>query len=357
MLAHAAGVAFQPGLGRDRLASKSLSLGWIFTVEGLSLQQLQEQEERLTWKLLDPHDPQARQWLQIWPKAQQQPSELVSALLEANGQPRLARSFSSDSADQQSPALSLAFHGQFRRPPGLSHGAALLDRANIAVLPGRLSFNALLFRNDTTQNRRVLAGQRRPLPWMRPVARDVERFFRTLGAQRVRWAPELYVRSTDQIAHPRQVLDAALMAFGGVPEPQALGTFTYALDLRGGLPGIQLPRISKPTFNFSYVHTLPEEFSNLAVLGPAGGFGGLGVGAGRIIELNVSVGQGLAIAAAAALQTPGPDHGSLAAVDPRLVAQRMPHPFPVYGRPSGGTLLELLLRLLRDWLNRISPSV
>ena len=36
----------------------------------------------------------------------------------------------------------------------------------------------------------------------------------------------------------------------------------------------------------------------LAVLGPAGGFGALGEGAGRILELNVSVGQGLAIAAA-----------------------------------------------------------
>ena len=81
---------------------------------------------------------------------------------------------------------------------------------------------------------------------------------------------------------------------------------SYALDLRGGLPGIRLPRISRPTFNFGYRHTLPREVSNLAVLGPASGFGGLAVGAGRIIELNVSVGQGLAIAAAEALMAQGP---------------------------------------------------
>ena len=120
VLAHAAGVAFQPGLGRGRLASKSLSLGWIFTVEGLSLRRLQEQEERLTWRLLDPHDSQARRWLSIWPEEQRDPSELISALLDSNGQPRLTRSFSSDSADQQGPALGLVFHGQSRRQPGLS---------------------------------------------------------------------------------------------------------------------------------------------------------------------------------------------------------------------------------------------
>ena len=165
VLAHAAGVAFQPGLGRGRLASKSLSLGWIFTVEGLSLRRLQEQEERLTWRLLDPHDSQARRWLSIWPEEQRDPSELISALLDSNGQPRLTRSFSSDSADQQGPALGLVFHGQSRRQPGLSEGPALLDRANIALLPGRLSINALLFRNDAAQNRLVLAGHNRPLAW------------------------------------------------------------------------------------------------------------------------------------------------------------------------------------------------
>lgn len=351
-LAHAAGVAFRPGLGPGRLAASSLSLGWIFTVEGLSLRRLQELEETLTWRLLNPYDRQAQGWLSLWPAYHHDRRRLRGALLDRSGQPRLIRSFTSDSADQQSPALAIAFHGQTGRTPGLERGPVLLDKANVALLDGRMSFNALLFRNDERQNRAVLAAHNRPLAWMLPAARDLEHFFGRYGG-RLRWAPELYVRSSDQIAHPRSVLNAETMALGGVRSPLALGTFTYALDLRGGLPGIDLPAMARPTFNFGYVHTLPRELRNLAVLGPAGGFGGLAAGAGRIVELNVSVGQGLAIAGAVALQARGALRGSLAEVDPRLVASRMPRRITPYGRPTGGTVMEVLLRRLRDGLDRI----
>ena len=186
---------------------------------------------------------------------------------------------------------------------------------------------------------------------MGPIARQVETFFRRYGARRVHWAPELYVRSADQIAHPVRALDATTMALGGVPAREALGTFTYALDLRGGIPGVYLPARGRPTFNFSYGHTLPREIRNLAVLGPAGGFGGLGAGAGRIIELNVSVGQGLAIAGAQALQAKGPRFGSLRDVNPSLVAHHMPGRITPYGRPTSGSLLEILRRRIEDWLD------
>lgn len=355
-LAHAAGVPFQPGLGPGRLAARSLSLGWIFTVKGLSLRRLQELEETLTWRLLNPYDREAQTWLALWPAYHHDNRRLRRALLDERGRPRLIRSFTSDSADQLSPALAIAFHGQVGRSPGLAHGPVLLDRANVALLHDRLSFNALLFRNDDDQNRQVLAGRNRPLPWMEPVARDLDAFFDRYGG-RVQWAPELYVRSVDQIAHPREVLNAEGMALGGVRAPQALGTFTYALDLRGGLPGISLPPMARPTFNFGYRHTLPREVCNLAVLGPAGGFGGLAAGAGRIIELNVSVGQGLAIAGALALQAPGSLRGSLPEIDPRLVAGRMPARIAPYGRPTGGTVLAVLLRRLRDGLDRIGVSL
>lgn len=97
----------------------------------------------------------------------------------------------SDSADQLSPALAIAFHGPSDRSPGLEHGPALLDRANVALLNGRLSFNALLFQNDEAQNRVVLAQHNRPLAWMEPIARDVEQVFLRQGARRVHWAPKL----------------------------------------------------------------------------------------------------------------------------------------------------------------------
>ena len=160
-------------------------------------------------------------------------------------------------------------------------------------------------------------------------------------------------RSADQIAHPVKPLSAGLMASGGVPRGEALGTFTYNLDLRGGLAGVMPP--AKPTFNFGYRHTLPRELSNLAVLGPASGFAGLGEGAGRIIELNISVGQGLAIASTLALLQRIP----LAAVDPHQVAQQMPPGFAPYGRPSGSTGMQLLLGRLRyaleAWWPRLAP--
>jgi len=351
VLAHAAGVAFRPGLGPGHLARTSLSLGWIFTVEGMDLRQLQALEEHLSQRLLNPHDRIAQGWLQAWPAYRHNRSALQRQLLDPAGHLKLIRSFSSDSADQQNPALSIAFHGQSGLMPGLLNGRVLLDKANVALLDHRLSFNALLLRNDERQNRLVLAGQNRPLPWMGPIAGKVNAFFRHYGARRVRWAPELYVRSSNQIAHPVQALNATAMALGGVPASAALGTFTYALDLRGGVPGVYLPVHGRPTFNFGYGHTLPQEVCNLAVLGPAGGFGGLGAGVGRIIELNVSVGQGLAIAAAQALQARGPRFGSLRDVDPTLVAHRMPGRVTPYGRPTSGSLLEILHRRLQDWLD------
>jgi hypothetical protein len=346
-LAHLAGVAFQSGVGSGpQLSRDSLALGWIFEVRGLTLQGLQAMEERLTARLLNPRDGEAQAWLRRWPKYQGHPHRLRDDLVDGSGRPKLAFSSTSDSADQQSPALALAFAGETGLPAGLEHAPAYLDRANIAILRDRLSFNALLFRNDANRNREVLARQGAPQPWMRPYAAAVTRFFLRHGARRVEWMPALYVRSADQIARPMQVLGAEQMARGGVDAAEALGTFTYALDFRGGLSTWLPP--AKPTFNYGYRHTLPRELTNLAVLGPASGYGGPGEGAGRIMELNISVGQGLATAAALAVAS----HTSLAAIDPQRVARLTPRDHPPYGRPSQQTRLSLTLRkglyLLQD---------
>jgi hypothetical protein len=237
--------------------------------------------------------------------------------------------------------MAIAFHGESGLGTDWRLSPVRLDQANIALLPGRLSFNALLLRNNAEQNQRVLAGQNRPLPWMLPYANKVTAFFKRHGAQRVVWMPELYVRSADQLAHPVAVLGEMEMANGGVPHNQALGTFSYFLDFRGGLKGI--PGFPKPTFNFGYRNTLPRDLDNLAVLGPAAGYGGLGGGAGRILELNISIGQGLAIASGLALA----DGMPLAAIDPVRVAQLMPPGFIAYGRPSNATRVHLLLGRLR----------
>lgn len=141
------------------------------------------------------------------------------------------------------------------------------------------------------------------------------------GAAAVTWSPELYVRSADQIADPLE----------------ALGTFTYALDFRGGLAEAITP--AKPTFNVGYRHTLPGSIGNLAVLAPSAGWGGLGEGTGRIIELNIPVGQGVATAAALVVRRQQP----LGAIDPREVARRMPAGYAPDGRPCGTTIWHLRL--------------
>jgi hypothetical protein len=349
-LAHRSGVVFLPGLGPRGLSRESIALGWIFQVQGLSLRAFQALEEQLTHRLLDRHDREAQRWVTTWQRQSPGTPPLLKQLLDEQGRPRLAFSTTSDSADQRSPALTIAFHGDQQIPLGLAQGPALLDRANIAILPDRLSFNALLFRNTAGQNRQVLATGSRSLPPMRPVAQALRQFFLRHGAKRVIWMPELYVRSADQIAHPLEALSADVMAEGGVPRDQALGTFTYNLDFRG-VPAEFIPR-ARPTFNFGYRHTVPEGISNLAVLGPSSGYGGLGEGAGRIIELNVSVGQGLAIASALALH----QRSALAAIDPRKVSSLMPAGTVPYGRATGSTLVNLFLRRvlyrLDPWLPR-----
>jgi len=340
-VAHLAGVPFQGGLGPGELAHQSLALGWIFEVQGLSLHQLRALEEHFTQRLLNPKDREAQAWIKLWPRYHRHPQQLQTDLLDENGDPQLAYSNTSDSADQRSPAMAIAFHGESGLGSDWRQSPVRLDQANIAQLPGRLSFNALLLRNNAKQNRLVLAGQNRPLPWMLPYADKVTAFFKRHGAKRVEWMPELYVRSADQLAHPVAVLGEMEMANGGVPHNQALGTFSYFLDFRGGLKGI--PGFPKPTFNFGYRHTLPRELDNLAVLGPAAGYGGLGGGAGRILELNISIGQGLAIASGLALA----DGMPLAAIDPVRVAQLMPPGFIAYGRPSNATRVHLVLGRLR----------
>ena len=344
-LAHLAGVDFASGLGSGPLAKNSLSLGWIFELEGLSLSDLQRSEERLSRRLLNSGDSQAQAWLRHWPAYAHDPQQLKRDLLDPDRKPRLLFANSADSADQRSPAIPIAFHGSASIVPGLRLAQVRLDRANVAILPGRLSINALLFRNDAATNRRVLARGSRPLPWMRPYAASISHFFRGLGARRVVWMPELYVRNADQLAHPVTPLTAKWMGWGGVPANQALGSFTYKLDFRGGYPGLErTPPQPDPTFNFGYRHTLPREIGNLAVLGPAAGYGGLGEGVGRIVELNVSVGAGVAIAAVLA----GQNHTTLAQLDPIKVAQLLERRGLIVGRPTVESPRQRLWR----WVSR-----
>jgi hypothetical protein len=162
-LAHQANVKFLQGLGSGELSHESISLGWIFEVEGMTLDQLQVIEDKLSKRLLNPEDTEAQQWLQFWPVYLKDRKRLQSDLLDDQGNPKQMYTATHDSADQRSPALSITFHGQMRRLPGLQDSNAKLDIANIAIIGNHLSFISVLFLNDAEQNRQVIVHQSRPL--------------------------------------------------------------------------------------------------------------------------------------------------------------------------------------------------
>ncbi|MGB5709327.1 MAG: hypothetical protein WBM44_00200, partial [Waterburya sp.] len=191
-----------------------------------------------------------------------------------------------------------------------------------------------------TQARQLSNNGAKPNASMVAVAQQVRAFFQNLGAERVKFMEELYIRSGGQIAQSLDDLTATKMTEGGVSAAEALGTFSYHLDIRGGIAGLKdkvsperlknIHQDSKPTFNYGFRHTLPVERANLSVLGPASGFGGLGKSAGRIVELNVSVGEGLALAVAMAIT----QKRSLSSISNLEVRHAMSYTPVIYGRKA-----------------------
>jgi hypothetical protein len=105
-------------------------------------------------------------------------------------------------------------------------------------------------------------------------------------------------------------LSGAKMLAGGVFRREALGTFSYSFDVRGGIAGLGEKAMAQgislfesqcyPLFNIGIQHALLKAVPNLAVVSPASGFTGYGCTAGRIVEFNAAVGQGVGIACALA---------------------------------------------------------
>ena len=271
-----------------------------------------QMEKDLIYRYFDPQDRAAQRWLNNAaggdPVKRQ---ELLKSMVDFNGQPKLLHRGTPDSADVRSLAFSILVHGYLEQEYDLKSSGFLFDRANIAVLNDRLSFNALLFYADSETAQRLSFSGAVPTAEMKATADKIKVLFEKIGVPRVEIMDELYIRNAGQIANSVDELSATLMAAGGLPENEAIGTFGYHLDDRGGIEGLEdkvdttVLRLFNfehmPVFNYGFRHTLPLEKENLSVLGPASGFGGLGTTAGRIVEFNVSVGEGLAIAIADAM--------------------------------------------------------
>ena len=311
-LAAASGVEMMRGLEALGFPDSALSIGLIFDLYDVTIDQFKTMEATLIQRFFDPSDVSAQKWLRAASgNNEEKRQELLRSLVDYSRRPKLLYQGTADSADVRSLALSILVHGYLEQEYDIKASGFLFDRANVAIFDDRLSFNALLFYADSETAQRISRNGDMPTAEMQAVAAEIAVLFEKIGVPRVEIMNEVYVRNAGQIANPIDELSATLMAAGGVPTEEALGTFGYHLDDRGGIDGLD-QRVDEtalrlfdfeqmPVFNYGFRHTLPVEKQNLAVLGPASGFGGLGTTAGRIVEFNVSVGEGLAIAIAEAV--------------------------------------------------------
>ncbi len=340
-LAEMSGVEIKMGFAQVGLPDSSLSVGWVFEIYDKDIEQLKQIEADLIERFLDKSDRQAQDWLRV--ATGNNPEKLADfegSFTNSHGQPAIMYQATPDSADVRALAFSGAYHGDTGILFDLRKSKAILDRANIAVLDNRLSINALLFDVNATQARELSNNGAKPTPEMRAISTQVKAFYQGLGIQRIEFMDELYIRTAGQIAESLDDLTATKMADGGVPLEEALGTFSYHLDARGGIAGLgekitkagihEIRSVLMPTFNYGFRHTLPVEYENLAVLSPASGFGGLGTTAGRIVEFNVSVGEGVAIATAIA----NAEKRSLHSITNQEVKQALGYTPTIYGKPS-----------------------
>ncbi|MEL7144548.1 MAG: FAD-dependent oxidoreductase [Cyanobacteria bacterium J06573_11] len=337
-LAAASGVGMMQGLEALGFPDSALSMGLMLDLYDVTIEQFKGMEAELIGRYFDPADSAAQRWLDVASGGNaQKRQDLLLSLLDYYRNPKLLYQGTADSADVRSLAFSILVHGYIGQEYDLKSSGFLFDRANIAVLDDRLSFNALLFYADSTTAQQLSRSGSIPTAQMMAIANEVKTLMQRVGVPRVEIMPELYIRNAGQIANPVDELSATLMAAGGVSSAEALGTFGYHLDDRGGIEGLDeevedsVLRLfdfeHMPVFNYGFRHTLPQEKENLAVLGPASGFGGLGTTAGRIVELNVSVGEGLAIAIAEAIE----EDRSLHSITNEEVRRDLGHRPAVYG--------------------------
>lgn len=306
--ARAAGVPFQEGLGRLFGAEQNfLGVTPVFRLSGITPQALIAFEQQLRqrpdcYEILRqalPHHPEAlvREYVSRDP-------------ICPDGM---------DYLDILNPAIGVFYH-VWRHGHVASYPQAeiWMDGGNIARLPDHtLGWNGMVMRapQGTDALEQLLAwshGHSMP----DPLAQELQQFERFLqeagGLSNAHVLPPeaLYVRQTVNV-HTRRVMSGVDLFQGGVPENEAIGTFSYWVDFRGINLWQVCPEdmpLPKPVFNVGLdVACFAEpHFSNLAVVSRSGGYSPLAQGACRIVQHNALLGEAVGIAAAMALQTKQP---------------------------------------------------
>ncbi|NER36672.1 MAG: FAD-dependent oxidoreductase [Oscillatoria sp. SIO1A7] len=310
-LAIAAGAKKLKGFETFGLPESELAVTVVFETEGISAQKLKKIELAYLKRFGNPADAEARQALQRACGFDRQLAERVRRdMFDAKGNLK-SLWIGSDYIDVRASALSIAYHAFRRKPFSLQQSRAILDKGNIAVLPGnRLSWNAPVFAVTGSEAEELAANGAKPNARMLEEIAFFQKWFESIGATSATPASELYIRHAGNVTGVVEPLSGAKMLAGGVLEREALGTFSYPFDVRGGIVGIGDKAAAKgfktvsfpqPIFNIGIRHAQMKDIPNLAVVSPASGFRGYGCSAGRIVEFNAAVGQGLGIAAIAAI--------------------------------------------------------
>ncbi len=311
-LAQAAGVKKLKGFETFGLPDSELSVTLVFQTQGLSVQRLQHIEKLYLDRFTNLNDTHAQQWLN---QAAGNNPEIANFLREdlsdRNGNFKTMY-VGKDYIDIRSLALSIAYHSFRGTPLILEKSGAILDNGNVAILSdGRLSWNAFLYDVNADTAEALARGKAKPTPEMVAEMNYVIQWFKAIGADTVIPATELYIRYAGNVTGVIDPLTGAEMLTGGVRQDEALGTFGYHFDIRGGIKGLgiraeqkhihNLLHLQQPLFNIGIQHALIKDIPNLAVISPASGFEGYASSAGRIVEFNCGVGQGVGIAAGMAL--------------------------------------------------------
>ena len=312
-LAQVAGARWISGFGTFGLSNAELPVTLVIETQGLTPQNLKEVELAHIKRLTDVNDAEAQRYISIAAGGDvARSNQLRASLVELNGNPK-SLYIGKDYIDIRCRALSILYHAFRGKKMDLDRGM-MLDQANIAILSdGRMSWNALMFLVSGAQADALAKTGGKPTAEMLSEVPFLDRWFKSLGAKSVTAMPELYIRHAGNIRGVVEPLSGAAMMAGGVPEPEALGTFAYHLDVRGGIAGlgqranaIGISSISfhyPPVYNIGIRHTLLKKIRNLAVVSPGSGFDGYACASGRIVEFNVGVGQGVGIAAAIAISS------------------------------------------------------
>ncbi len=310
-LAQAVGVRKLTGFETFGLPESELPVTLVFETQGLTVKRLKELEFAYLKRFTNRADTEAQKLLL---HAADFDIKLVEQLRNDMVDPRgnLKTLWAgNDHIDIRSLALSASYHSFRGKKLSFYETGLMLDKANIAILPGeRLSWNALLFAVNGSEAEALARNSAMPTPKMLEEMALVEKWLKSFGATSVTPASELYIRHAGNVTGVVDPLTGSDMLMGGVSTREALGTFAYHFDVRGGIPGIGTKAYAqgftsvsfdKPVFNIGIQHALIKDIPNLAVVSPASGFEGFACSAGRIVEFNAAVGQGVGMAASIAL--------------------------------------------------------